>query len=63
MVDDDLVGISFDETSTEADLQAIAALFGADVPAKLHGICRASRGDSRASCRSRFSTRTAPRRR
>ncbi|WP_315928799.1 aminomethyl-transferring glycine dehydrogenase [Mesorhizobium sp. SP-1A] len=29
MIDDDLVGISFDETSTEADLEAIAALFGA----------------------------------
>ena len=28
------VGISFDETSTEADLQAIAALFGATVPAE-----------------------------
>jgi glycine dehydrogenase len=33
MVNADLVGISFDETSTEADLQAIAALFGAKVPA------------------------------
>jgi glycine dehydrogenase len=32
MVDGDLVGINFDETSTEADLQAIAALFGATVP-------------------------------
>ena len=34
MIDDDLLGISFDETSTEADLQAIAALFDADVPEK-----------------------------
>lgn len=31
MVNDDLVGICFDETSTEADLRAIAALFGATV--------------------------------
>ncbi len=34
MVNADLVGICFDETSTEADLQAIAALFGAAVPAE-----------------------------
>ena len=34
MVDADRVGITFDETSTEADLQAIAALFGETVPAK-----------------------------
>jgi glycine dehydrogenase len=34
MVNDDLVGICFDETSTEADLQAVAALFGATVPEK-----------------------------
>ena len=33
MVDADRVGITFDETSTEADLEAIAALFGATVPA------------------------------
>ena len=32
MVNADLVGICFDETSTEADLQAIAALFGTQVP-------------------------------
>jgi len=32
MVNDDLVGISFDETSTEEDLVAIAALFGARAP-------------------------------
>ena len=32
MVNDDLVGISFDENSTEDDLLAIAALFGAKVP-------------------------------
>ncbi|MCO5065844.1 MAG: aminomethyl-transferring glycine dehydrogenase [Rhizobiaceae bacterium] len=34
MVSDDLIGITFDETSTEADVQAIAALFGATVPAQ-----------------------------
>lgn len=34
MVNADLVGICFDETSTEADLQAIAALFGATVADK-----------------------------
>jgi glycine dehydrogenase len=33
-IDGDRLGISFDETSTEVDLQAIAALFGADVPEK-----------------------------
>jgi len=32
MIDDDLLGISFDEASTEADLLAIAALFDAPVP-------------------------------
>jgi glycine dehydrogenase len=34
VVDEDRLGITFDETSTEADLQAIAALFGASVPAE-----------------------------
>ncbi|MBN9070022.1 MAG: aminomethyl-transferring glycine dehydrogenase [Rhizobiales bacterium] len=34
MVDADLLGVSFDETSTEEDLQAIAALLGATVPEK-----------------------------
>jgi len=34
MVDADHVGVSFDETSTEEDLAAIAALFGATVSAK-----------------------------
>jgi glycine dehydrogenase len=34
MIDADHVGISFDETSTEDDLQAIAALFSAKVPAR-----------------------------
>jgi glycine dehydrogenase len=33
VIDADHVGVSFDETSTEADLEAIAALFGATVPA------------------------------
>jgi glycine dehydrogenase len=33
MLDADHLGISFDETSTEADLEAIATLFGASVPA------------------------------
>jgi glycine dehydrogenase len=33
VMDADHVGVSFDETSTEADLEAIAALFGATVPA------------------------------
>jgi glycine dehydrogenase len=33
-IDADRIGISFDETSTEEDLQAIAALFGATVPAE-----------------------------
>ena len=33
MVNADLVGVTFDETSTEEDLQSIAALFGAAVPA------------------------------
>ena len=33
MLDADHVGIAFDETSTEADLAAIAALFGATAPA------------------------------
>ncbi len=33
MIDADHVGVSFDETSTESDLEAIAALFGAKVPA------------------------------
>jgi glycine dehydrogenase len=34
MVNADLVGVSFDETSTEDDLQAIAELFGAKAPAE-----------------------------
>ncbi|MCO5157291.1 MAG: aminomethyl-transferring glycine dehydrogenase [Aquamicrobium sp.] len=34
IVDADRVGVSFDETSTEDDLQAIAALFGASAPAE-----------------------------
>ncbi len=34
MVNDDMVGVSFDELSTEEDLQAIGALFGATIPAK-----------------------------
>ena len=34
VLDDDRVGASFDETSTEADLEAIAALFGASAPAE-----------------------------
>ncbi len=34
VVDADRVGISFDETSTEADLAALAALFGAAAPAE-----------------------------
>ncbi len=34
IVDADHVGVTFDETSTEADLSAIAALFGASVPAE-----------------------------
>ncbi len=34
VVDNDRIGVSFDETSTEGDLQAIAALFGASVPAE-----------------------------
>ncbi|MBU2145159.1 MAG: aminomethyl-transferring glycine dehydrogenase [Alphaproteobacteria bacterium] len=33
VLDDDRVSISFDETSSEADLSAIAGLFGASVPA------------------------------
>ena len=32
VIDEDRIGIAFDETSTEADLQAIAALFGATPP-------------------------------
>jgi glycine dehydrogenase len=32
VIDKDRIGIAFDETSTEADLQAIAALFDATVP-------------------------------
>jgi glycine dehydrogenase len=34
VIDADHVGISFDETSTEADLEAIAGLFGASLPAR-----------------------------
>ena len=34
VIDADHVGITFDETSTEADLAAIAALFGATAPAE-----------------------------
>jgi glycine dehydrogenase len=34
MVNEHMVGVSFDETSTEDDLQAIGALFGAKIPAK-----------------------------
>ena len=34
VVDGDRVGIAFDETSTEADLEAFAALFGAAAPAE-----------------------------
>ncbi|HRP78218.1 MAG TPA: aminomethyl-transferring glycine dehydrogenase, partial [Aquamicrobium sp.] len=34
VVDADHVGVTFDETSTEGDLQAIAALFGASAPAE-----------------------------
>lgn len=33
VLDADHLGVSFDETSTEADLEALAALFGAAVPA------------------------------
>jgi glycine dehydrogenase len=44
MVNADLVGVSFDELSTEEDLQAIAALFGAKVPAKAK---RAMPGEAR----------------
>ena len=32
VIDEDRLGITFDETSTEADLEAIAALFGASLP-------------------------------
>ena len=34
VVDEDRVGVTFDETSTEADLAAIAGLFGVTVPAE-----------------------------
>ncbi|MEP9388454.1 aminomethyl-transferring glycine dehydrogenase [Mesorhizobium sp. KR9-304] len=34
VIDADNIGVSFDETSTEADLEAIAKLFGASVPAE-----------------------------
>jgi glycine dehydrogenase len=34
LIDGERVGISFDETSSEVDLEAIASLFGATVPAK-----------------------------
>ena len=37
VIDGDRVGVSFDETSTEADLEAIAALFGANVPLEAAG--------------------------
>ncbi len=33
-VDDDRVGVTFDETSTEADLKALSALFGATAPSE-----------------------------
>jgi len=33
VIDADHIGVSFDETSTESDLEAIAALFGATAPA------------------------------
>ena len=33
ILDVDHLGMSFDETSTEADLEALAALFGAKAPA------------------------------
>ncbi len=37
VLDGDRVGVSFDETSTEADLAAIAGLFGAGAPANADG--------------------------
>ena len=44
VIDADHVGISFDETSTEADLEAIAELFGATRAGRMPiGCCRASR--------------------
>jgi glycine dehydrogenase len=47
-IGDDLLGISFDETSTEDDLAALATLFGATVPSKaqraLPGAARARKG-------------------
>ena len=41
VLDADHVGISFDETSSEADLAALAALFGAAVPAEAKSACPA----------------------
>ncbi|WP_265518487.1 aminomethyl-transferring glycine dehydrogenase [Nitratireductor luteus] len=34
VIDEDRLGVTFDETSAEADLEALAALFGASAPAK-----------------------------
>jgi glycine dehydrogenase len=46
VIDEDSVAISFDETSTEADLHALAALFGATVPATAPSMLpTGSRGD------------------
>ena len=59
VIDADHVGIAFDETSTEADLEAIAALFGATVRRRpSEHRCPASRA-ARRSSPSRSSTRTA----
>ena len=61
VLDADHLGVAFDETSTEADLEAIVKLFGASGSRRLPTArCRASRA-ARRSSPSRSSTRTAPR--
>ena len=61
VLDADTVGISFDETSDEADLAVIAGLFGATVPAEAPSGIACGQARRKTSSASRSSTKTARR--